>query len=225
MLLRARDPPPSSARRPGRACSPTSGGPRRRRRCRRCPCPAAGVRADPRWSPPLPGHRRVEPAQPGGHCARWTKWARSRKATHRQGDRDRDITDAIAGFGQLRRKRCAPGDNDQRNGRAGASAAAQETQATAMHLAEAAEHQAQQITRRRPRSMRSRCPSTKCRRTRRIGRCGPAPGADRLQRVPRSCARPFRAWTHPRPDPETSKRIKRLGESSQENRLDRGTHQ
>ncbi len=71
------------------------------------------------------------------------------------------------------------------------AASAQETQATAMHLAEAAEHQAQQITS----ASRSRARSTRCRRTRpnrptwRSVPCRSPP------RAPKWCARRSRAWT------------------------------
>ena len=48
------------------------------------------------------------------------------------------------------------------------AAAAQETQSTAMHLAEASEHQAQEIAEPRRRSTKWRCRSTRYRRTPRI---------------------------------------------------------
>jgi hypothetical protein len=86
-----------------------------------------------------------------------------------------------------------------------------------MHLAEAAEHQAQQITSATAASTKSRSRSTRCRATPpraprwRNARCrSPTKGAA-------SCARRSQGMDSIRDQiQETSKRIKRLGESSQE---------
>ena len=98
------------------------------------------------------------------------------------------------------------------------ASSAQETQATAMHLAEAAEHQAQEITSASDRDQRNRGqhqPGVE--ELRRVGGRGAALGADRDQRRRRRAPDDRRAWTTIRDQiQETSKRIKRLGESSQE---------
>ena len=108
-----------------------------------------------------------------------------------------DMTGAIADSINFAVEAAAqPGDDDQRHRRCRWPSSAQETQATAMHLAEAAEHQAQEITSASDRDQRNRGRrSTRCRRTPpsrrtwRSARCRSRPTA------PASCARRSRAWT------------------------------
>jgi twitching motility protein PilJ len=105
------------------------------------------------------------------------------------------------------------------------ASSAQETQATAMHLAEAAEHQAQEIntaTDRINEIASSIEPGVA--QLRRIGRGGAALGGDRDQRCRRGAADDRRHGQIRDQIQETSKRIKRLGELAG-NRLDRGTDQ
>jgi twitching motility protein PilJ len=97
------------------------------------------------------------------------------------------------------------------------AASAQETQATAMHLAEAAEHQAQQITSASAAINEIASRSTRCRATPpnrptwRNARCrSPTKGAGVVRQT-------IQGMDNIRDQiQETSKRIKRLGESSQE---------